>query len=70
MREDASFKPQTVKIRLGVQPERDCEKKSITRTGKRDISHIWGQAPCKAIAIKFCTGVDVHEVVTYTKFDL
>ena len=54
------------------------EKKSITRTGqdwtgqdrttkksqKRNISHIWGKAPRKDIAMKFGTGVDVLDVVT------
>ena len=54
-------------------------EKSITRTGqdrttkksqKRNISHIWGQAPDKAIAMKFSTGVDVHDVVTWAKFNL
>ena len=61
-----------------------CEKKSITRIGqdwtgqdrttkksqKRNISHIWGEAPRKDIAMKFGTGVDVQEVVTWAKFDL
>ena len=32
--------------------------------------HIWGQAPGKAIAMKFCTGIDVHDVVTWAKFNL
>ena len=52
-------------------------EKSITRTGqdnkklqKRNISHIWGKAPRKDIAIKFGTGVDVLEIVTWTEFDL
>jgi len=61
-----------VKFRPGVQPGRICEKKSITRTGqdrttksqKRNISHIWGKAPRKDIAMKFGAGVDVLEVVT------
>ena len=62
-----------VKNRPGVRPGRSCEKKSITRTGqnrttkksqKRNISHIWGKAPRKDIAMKFGTGVDVLEVVT------
>jgi len=39
------------------------------KSQKRNISHIWGQAPRKAIAIKFGTGVDVHEAVTWAKFD-
>ena len=67
------------KFRPGVQPGRSCEKKSITRTGqnrtikksqKRNISHIWGKAPRKDIAMKFGTGVDVLEVVTWAEFDL
>jgi len=61
-----------------------ARKKSITRTGldrtgqdrttkksqKRNISHIWGKAPRKDIAMKFGTGVDVLEVVTWAEFDL
>ena len=55
-----------------------ARKKSITRTGldrtqksqKRNISHIWGKAPCKDIAMKFGTGVDVLAVVTWAEFDL
>jgi len=53
-----------------------ARKKSITRTGqqkksqKRNISHIWGEAPRKDIAMKFGTGVDVLEVVTWAEFDL
>ena len=59
---------------------RESEKeKSITRTGhdrtakksqKRNISHIWGQAPRKVIAMEFGTVVDVHEVVTWAEFNL
>jgi len=68
-----------VKFRPWVRPGRSCEKKSITRTGqdratkksqKRNISHIWGKAPRKDIAMKFGTGVDVLEVVTWEEFDL
>ena len=75
-----------VKFRPGVQPGRSCEKKKynqdrtgLGRTGqdrttkksqKRNISHIWGKAPRKDIAIKFGTGVDVLEVVTWAEFDL
>ena len=73
-----------VKFRPGVRPGRSCEKKqSITRTGqdwtgqdrttkmslKCNISHIWGKAPRKDIAMKFGTGVDVLEVVTWAEFD-
>ena len=61
-----------------------ARKKSITRTRqdrtgqdrttkksqKRNISHIWGEAPRKDIAMKFGTGVDVLEVVTVAEFDL
>jgi len=56
-----------------------ARKKSITRTGqdrttkksqKRNISHIWGEAPRKDIAMKFGTGVDVLDVVTVAEFDL
>ena len=69
-----------VKFRPGVRPGRSCEKKSITRTGldrtgqqkspERNISHIWGKAPRKDIAMKFGTGVDVLDVVTFAEFDL
>ena len=59
-----------------------ARKKSITttrldRTGqdnkkvqKRNISHIWGKAPRKDIAMKFGTKVDILEVVTWAEFDL
>jgi len=68
-----------VKFRPGVRPGRSCEKKSITRTGqdrtikksqKRNISHIRGKAPRKDIVMKFGTGVDVLEIVTWAEFDL
>jgi len=68
-----------VKFRPGVRPGRSCEKKKyITRTGqdrttkksqKRNISHIWREAPRKDIAMKFGTGVDVLDVVTVAEFD-
>jgi len=54
-----------VKFRPGVRPGRSSRKKSITRTGQdrttkksqnRNISHIWGEAPRKDIAMKFGTG--------------
>jgi len=54
-------------------------EKSITRTGedrtieksqKRNISHIWGQAHHEANAMKYGTGVDVHKVVAWAEFDL
>ena len=66
-----------VKFRPGVRPGRSCEKKSITRTGqdnkksqKRNILHIWEKTPRTDIAMKFGTGVDVLEIVTWAKFDL
>ena len=68
-----------VKIRPGVPAGAIPRKDSITMPGQdrtikksqnRNISHIWRQAPRKAIATKFGTGVDVHEVVTRAKFDL
>jgi len=69
-----------VKYCPGVRPGRSSEKKkSITKTGqdrttkksqKRNISHIWGKAPRKNIAMKFGTGVDVLEVVTWAEFYL
>jgi len=31
---------------------------------------IWGKAPHKNIAMKFGTGVDVLEIVTWAEFDL
>ena len=62
-------------IPTGVRPGRESKKKkynqdrTIKKSQKRNISHIWGQAPRKAIAIKFGTWVDVHGVVTWAKFD-
>ena len=34
------------------------------------IFGVWLQAPRKGIAMKFGTGVDVLEIVTWAKFDL
>ena len=65
-----------VKFRPGVRPGRSCEKKKYNqdrttkKSQKRNISHIWGKAPRKDIAMKFGTGVDVLEVVTWAEFDL
>jgi len=54
-----------------------ARKTNITRTGpdrttkkSQNISHIWGKAPRKDIAMKLGTGVDVLEVVTWAEFDL
>ena len=65
-----------VKFRPGVRPGRSCKKKkynqdrTIKKSQKRNISHIWGKAIVKDIAMKFGTGVDVLEVVTWAEFDL
>jgi len=61
-----------VKIRPGVRPERSCEKKIVQPGQDRTIkkSQIWGKAPRKDIAMKFGTGVDVLEIVTWAEFDL
>ena len=46
-------------------------RKKVGQDSKKcNISHIWGQAPRKAIAMKFVTWVDVHEIVTWAQFDL
>ena len=50
--------------------DRTGQDRTTKKSQKRNISHIWGQAPGKAIAMKFCTGVDVHDVVTWAKFNL
>ena len=77
MGEDASFKPQTVKIRPGIRPGHESEKttrtgqdRTIKKSQKRNISHIQGKSPRKDIAMKFGTGVDVQEVVAWAEFDL
>ena len=44
--------------------------RTTKKSQKRNISPIWGRAPRKDIAMKFGTGVDVLEVVTWAKFDL
>jgi len=46
------------------------QDRTTKKSQKRNISHIWGQAPCNAIAMKFGTGADVHEVVSWAEFDL
>ena len=53
------------KIRI-TRTEHD---RTTKKSQKRNISHIWGQAPRKAIAIKFGTGVHVDMVVMWVKFD-
>ena len=70
-----------VKFRLGGSTWAELQEKKYNqdRTGqdrttkksqKCNISHIWGKAPRKDIAMKFGTGVDVHDVVTWAKFNL
>jgi len=44
--------------------------RTTKKSQKRNISHIWGKAPRKDIAMKFAARVDVHEVVTRAEFDL
>ena len=46
------------------------QDRTTKKSQKRNISHIWGEAPRKDIAMKFRTGVDVLEVVTWAKCDL
>ena len=59
-----------------MRPGRDPEKKkynqdrTIKKSQKRYISHIWGKAPRTDIAMKFGTGVDVLEIVTWAEFHL
>ena len=50
--------------------DRTGQDRTIKKSQKRNISHIWGKAPRKDIAMKFSTGVDVLEVVTWAEFDL
>ena len=59
-----------VKIRPAVRPGWSCNEKkynqdrTIKKSQKRNISHIWRKDPRKNIAMKFGTRVDVLEVVT------
>ena len=46
------------------------ESLTTKKSQKRNISQIWGKAPCKDIAMKFGTEVDVLDVVTVAEFDL
>ena len=48
---------------LGAIARKYNQDRTIKKAQKRNILHIWGQAPRKTIAIKFGTGVDVHELV-------
>jgi len=50
--------------------DRTGQDRTTKKSQKRNISHIWGKAPRKDIAVKFGTGVDVLEVVTWAEFDL
>ena len=62
---------------LEPAPGRSCEKKSITRTGQdnKKVTKAYyftylGKAPGNDIAMKFGTGVDILEVVTWAEIDL
>jgi len=46
------------------------QDRTTKKSQKRNISHIWGKAPRKDIAMKFDTGVDVLDIVTWAEFDL
>ena len=46
------------------------QDRTTKKSQKRNISHIWGEAPRKDIAMKFGTEVDVLDVVTVAEFDL
>ena len=46
------------------------QDRTTKKSQKRNISHNWGKAPRKNIGIKFGTGVDVLDVVTWAEFDL
>jgi len=46
------------------------QDRTTKKSQKRNISHIWGKAPHKDIVMKFGTGVDILEVVTWAEFDL
>ena len=46
------------------------QDRTTKKSQKRNISHIWGKAPRKDIAMKFGTWVDILEVVTSAEFDL
>ena len=50
--------------------DRTGQDRRTKKSQKRNISHIWGKAPRKDIAMKFGTGVDVLEIVTWAEFDL
>jgi len=50
--------------------ERTGQDMTTKKSQKRNISHIWGKAPRKDIAMKLGTGVDVLEIVTWAEFNL
>ena len=50
--------------------DRTAQDRTTKKSQKRNISHIWGKATRKDIAMKFGTGVDALEVVTWAEFDL
>ena len=46
------------------------QDRTTKKSQKRNISHIWEDAPRKDIAMKFGTVVDVLEIVTWEEFYL
>jgi len=50
--------------------DRTGQDRTPKKSQKRNISHIWGKAPRKDIAMKFGTWVDILEVVTWAEFGL
>ena len=50
--------------------DRTGQDRTTKKSQKRNISHIWGKAPRKDIAMKFGAGVDVLDVATWAEFDL
>ena len=50
--------------------DRTGQDRTTKKSQKRNILHIWGEAPRKDIAMKFGTGVDVLDVVMVAEFNL
>ena len=56
--------------RIKYNQDMTGQDRTTKKSQKRNISHIWREAPRKDIAMKYGTGVDVLEVVTWAEFDL
>ena len=54
-------------VRVARKKYRPNQDRTTKKSQKRNISHIRGQAPRKAIAIKFGIGIDVHETVAWAE---